>query len=39
VPQGLVLGPQLLIMYSADVEEKADQHGISYHAFADDTQS
>jgi len=25
-------------MYTADLEEKADEHGVNYHAFADDTQ-
>jgi len=38
VPQGSVLGPRLFIMYTADVEEKAYEHGVNYHAFADDTQ-
>ena len=38
VPQSSVLGPRLFIMYTADLEEKADEHGVNYHAFADDTQ-
>jgi len=38
VPQGSVLSLRLFIMYTADLEEKADEHSINYHAFADDTQ-
>ena len=38
VPQSSVLGPRLFIMYTADLKEKADEHGVNYHAFADDTQ-
>jgi len=25
-------------MYTADLEEKVDEHGVNYHAYADDTQ-
>ena len=38
VPQGSVLGPQLFIMHIADLEQKVDEHGMNYHAYADDTQ-
>jgi len=31
VPRGLVLSPWLFIMYTADLEEKADEHGVNYH--------
>jgi len=31
-------GSWLFIMYTADFEEKADEHGVNCHAFADDTQ-
>jgi len=38
VAQGSVLGPRLFILYTADLEEKVDEHEICYHAYADDTQ-
>jgi len=33
-----VLGPLLFIVYSADLADIMDQHGVFIHAFADDTQ-
>jgi len=38
VPQGSVLRPRLFILYTADLEEHVAEHGVSFHAFADDTQ-
>jgi len=37
-PQGSVLGPRLFIMYSADLADKAVEHDITFHGYADNTQ-
>ena len=38
VPQGFVLGPALFTMYTKPLDTTAQQYGIKYHSYADDTQ-
>jgi len=38
VPRGSVLGPRLFILYTADLQDHVVEHGVSFHAFADDMQ-
>jgi len=38
VPQGSVLSPRLFILYMADLEDHVMEHGVSFHAFADNMQ-
>ena len=36
MPQGSVLGPRLFILHTADLEDHVAEHGVSFHAFADE---
>ena len=38
VPQGSVLGPRIYCMYTKPVSDIIQRHGLSHHAYADDTQ-
>ena len=39
VPQGIVLGPILCLLYTADVINTALRCDLNVHSYADDTQS
>ena len=38
VPQGSIIGPKAITMYSQPVAEIIRRHGVQYHIYADDTQ-
>ena len=38
VPQGSVIGPRMFTLYTQEVKEIVQRHGLKFHAFADDLQ-
>ena len=38
LPQGTILGPQMYILYTVDLESILERHGVKMHLYADDTQ-
>jgi Reverse transcriptase (RNA-dependent DNA polymerase) len=38
VPQGLLLGPLLFILYTVDIVSQIEDNGFSLHLYTDDTQ-
>jgi len=33
-----LLGPRFFILYTADLADEVDQHGVNFHAYTDDSQ-